>query len=268
MPSSALRLRDLRAIYEIAHECRDRGDDPAGWRRHFVARLAGLTGAGLALGGEMLGCPAGDPRDGGVADWGWENGFDRGVWLAAMATMEEDATRYQLLLRCAARLRGEAAVTATRPDLLPDREWDSSFDRALVRSLGADHTLWSFSSLPRPVRGEVSGVILYRPLGEKNFGPRVVRLAQEAHALIAPLIGRLLARFGEPSPSELPPRIREVLRCLLEGDSDKQVAARLGISKYTVNQYVKAVFGHFGVTTRAELLARWVRRGWGNGFAW
>jgi DNA-binding CsgD family transcriptional regulator len=66
----------------------------------------------------------------------------------------------------------------------------------------------------------------------------------------------------------LPPRVRDVLRCLLEGDSDKQVAARLSISRYTVNQHVKAIFRHFRVTTRPELLARWVRRGWSNGFAW
>jgi DNA-binding CsgD family transcriptional regulator len=54
-----------------------------------------------------------------------------------------------------------------------------------------------------------------------------------------------------------------VLKCLLEGDSDKQIAARLELSSHTVNEYVKRVYAHFGVTTRTELLARWVRRGWG-----
>ena len=41
-------------------------------------------------------------------------------------------------------------------------------------------------------------------------------------------IERTLARFGEPSPSDLPPRAREVLRCLLEGDTDARVANYLG----------------------------------------
>jgi DNA-binding CsgD family transcriptional regulator len=59
-----------------------------------------------------------------------------------------------------------------------------------------------------------------------------------------------------------------VLRCVLDGDGDKQVAARLRISVYTVNQYVKLIFRHFGVRSRAELMARWVRRGWANGFTW
>ena len=56
-----------------------------------------------------------------------------------------------------------------------------------------------------------------------------------------------------------------MLRCLLEGDSDKQVAARLRLSPATVNEYTKRIYRHFRVTSRAELLARWVRRGWGAG---
>jgi DNA-binding CsgD family transcriptional regulator len=50
----------------------------------------------------------------------------------------------------------------------------------------------------------------------------------------------------------------------LEGDGDKQIAARLVLSKYTVNQYTKLIFRHFGVNSRPELLARWVRRGYGG----
>jgi DNA-binding CsgD family transcriptional regulator len=59
--------------------------------------------------------------------------------------------------------------------------------------------------------------------------------------------------------------VRQVLGCLLEGDSDKQAAARLRVSRYTVNQYVKLIFTHFNVTTRGELLARWIKRKWGRG---
>jgi DNA-binding CsgD family transcriptional regulator len=71
-----------------------------------------------------------------------------------------------------------------------------------------------------------------------------------------------------PSPFELAPRVRQVLRCLLEGDGDKQIARRLGISPYTVNQYTKVIYRHFRVASRAELLALWIRRGYPKGFAW
>jgi DNA-binding NarL/FixJ family response regulator len=87
-------------------------------------------------------------------------------------------------------------------------------------------------------------------------------------AMVAPLLGGSLARFSEPSPTALPPRVRQVLKCLLEGDGDKQAAVRLHLSRYTVNEYTKQIYRHFGVQGRAELLARWVRRGWGARCAW
>jgi DNA-binding CsgD family transcriptional regulator len=57
----------------------------------------------------------------------------------------------------------------------------------------------------------------------------------------------------------LPPRHRQTLERLLAGDSEKQIAARLGISPHTVHQYVKALHKRFGVSSRGELLAKWVR---------
>ena len=40
------------------------------------------------------------------------------------------------------------------------------------------------------------------------------------------------------------------LVCLLQGDSDKQIVKRLGISPHTVNQYVKVIYTHFRVESR------------------
>ena len=58
----------------------------------------------------------------------------------------------------------------------------------------------------------------------------------------------------------LPPRLRQTLDCLLDGDSEKQVAARLGLSRHTVHEYVKALYRRLGITTRAELMVRYLRR--------
>jgi DNA-binding NarL/FixJ family response regulator len=113
-----------------------------------------------------------------------------------------------------------------------------------------------------------TGVVVARALGEPDFSARHKAVVQEAMAQVTPLVGGPLARFNEPSPGNLPPRTRDILRCLLEGDSDKEIVARLGLTRNTVNQYVKTIFAHFGVRSRAELLARWVRRGWGGRFAW
>jgi DNA-binding NarL/FixJ family response regulator len=47
-----------------------------------------------------------------------------------------------------------------------------------------------------------------------------------------------------------------VLSRLLAGESEKEAARRLGLSRATVHEYVTDLYAHFGVHTRAELLAR------------
>jgi hypothetical protein len=47
---------------------------------------------------------------------------------------------------------------------------------------------------------------------------------------------------------------------MLEGDSEKQIAARLGLSQPTTHQYVTALYRHFGVQSRAQLFAHFLRR--------
>ena len=64
----------------------------------------------------------------------------------------------------------------------------------------------------------------------------------------------------EPSPDKLSPRLRQTLVGLVEGNSEKQVAALLGVSRTTVHQYVTALYRHFGVRSRGELLAHVLKR--------
>jgi DNA-binding CsgD family transcriptional regulator len=68
-------------------------------------------------------------------------------------------------------------------------------------------------------------------------------------------------RLGKPTrPGDgLAPRVQQTLDRLLQGDSEKQIAARLGISPHTVHVYVKSLYRHYGVCSRGELLARFVR---------
>jgi DNA-binding CsgD family transcriptional regulator len=54
---------------------------------------------------------------------------------------------------------------------------------------------------------------------------------------------------------KLSPRERQVLTLMLNGDSRKKIAAKLGIREYTVAGYQKKLHRSFGVTSRAELQA-------------
>ena len=87
------------------------------------------------------------------------------------------------------------------------------------------------------------------------------RLLHLFHTDLGRMIGPVLVSAGDPlSPTRLPPRVRETLQYLLEGDGEKQAAARMGLSRETVHQYVKALYRHYRVESRAELLARVLRR--------
>ena len=54
-------------------------------------------------------------------------------------------------------------------------------------------------------------------------------------------------------------RERQILDCLLGGDSEKQIALKLTISPHTVHTYVKRLHKALDVNSRGELLARFVR---------
>jgi DNA-binding NarL/FixJ family response regulator len=56
-------------------------------------------------------------------------------------------------------------------------------------------------------------------------------------------------------------REREVLALLADGLANKQIAARLGISKNTVKTHLELLFDKLGVSSRAEAVATGVRRG-------
>lgn len=267
--SAQIRLSDLHAIFSLTGECRDIGDDAGGWRRHWFAGIARLAGADLVCGGEKSGLRSGAGATLGTADWGFESGFDRSAWEQSIVEFDQDPEYSPAEVRYIARTLAEDGLALARTDLVPDQEWYPSADfQAIPRSIGIDHIVWCYRTVGGAAADEYSAVLVTRAAGRPDFSAREKAIIQEAHALVAPLIGGPLARFAEPSPGDLSPRVRQVLKCLLEGDGDKQIAARLGISIHTVNQYTKAIFQHFGCRSRAELMARWLRRGWGNRCQW
>jgi DNA-binding CsgD family transcriptional regulator len=67
------------------------------------------------------------------------------------------------------------------------------------------------------------------------------------------------AGIAMPGPCEDPrlsPRERQTLHRLLAGDSEKEVAAQLGVSPHTVHIYVKSLYKYYQVSSRGELMAK------------
>ena len=106
---------------------------------------------------------------------------------------------------------------------------------------------------------DVAGIALHRERNDADFSVRdrkMMRLFMiELYRLYRD--GELEAGQGELL---LPPRQQQVLERLLHGHSAKQIAAAMGLSQRTVEEYARGLYEKFGVTTRAELMARFLRQ--------
>ena len=267
--SKQIKCSDVQEMLRLIGECRELGDDPIIWRQHFMAGVARLVDADVSAGAEMEGCLNGPQRTPGVAVWGFQHGFNvEGLqiiweWSVTAPDMSILWNKVQDQLRTSP----SPGITLPRQQLLSDREWDRSPDRQIaMRTMGADAVIHSFRQLPG--YDAFDGICWFRAEGRPTFNEREVSFIAMMHQEVTRLIGGPLARFNEPHPFQLPRRVRQVHGCVLEGDSDKQIAARLALSQHTVNQYNKQIFRHFSVTSRTELLGRWIRRGWSSKAAW
>jgi len=210
------------------------------------------------------------PKDLGLASWGWQDGdVDPSVVEAQLNEFRRNPEHAPTITHYLRRSAFEEGVCHSRRHLVADREWYwSSEYQVTARGFGSDHMLLCFRQVPGAGPDECAGTLLSRAEGGPDFSARDLAIVREATRALTPLIGGPLARFTDVSPADLSSRVRQVLACLLEGDGDKQIATRLSLSTYTVNQYTKTIYKHFGVMSRSELLARWVRRGWGGRFPW
>jgi DNA-binding NarL/FixJ family response regulator len=95
----------------------------------------------------------------------------------------------------------------------------------------------------------------------RHFGVRSrAQLLSQALQQLGPEYLDVLLSATDSGPALLSPRLQATLVCLLEGDSEKGAAARLGLSPSTLHQYVTALYRRFGVASRAQLLGQVLRR--------
>jgi DNA-binding CsgD family transcriptional regulator len=117
----------------------------------------------------------------------------------------------------------------------------------------------------RPLNGSLPDAILGRRrlLADlcRFIGVQVGTVSPEALGLPPdPAPAPSPPQTAAPSLPDLSPRQEQTLQLLLKGDSEKQVASKLELSKHTVHVYVKELYRRFEVSSRAELLAKHVKR--------
>ena len=251
--SQRLRLSDVRGVFHLLGECRELGDDAEAWPVHMQAGLCRLTQAQLGVGGlvrhvgpDRLMVPI------HFADYGWPDARSRVQFHALL----KDPVAINNLVVQRFHQRMSPCVTRTRQQLVDDRRhYASDYHHACHRPFGLDHGL--LSRYQPPGRDWHHELALVRATGDPPFDRRECRLLHLFQLEIGPVIGAALASVETPL---LSPRQRQTLEALLQGDSEKEAALRLGLSVHTVHEYVTALYRHFGVCSRAELLARLLHR--------
>jgi DNA-binding CsgD family transcriptional regulator len=114
---------------------------------------------------------------------------------------------------------------------------------------------------PTGTPGHLSALGLQRPAGDRTpFSAREMQIAKLLWEQVGFLHAKPLAAVrDELWGTRLPTRPAQVLELVLTGQSVKQIARRLDLSRHTVNDHMKDLHRRFGVSSRGELMAAFVR---------
>ena len=116
------------------------------------------------------------------------------------------------------------------------------------------------------VRSGASGYLL-KDMSDEDFGRTLDAIGAGEPVLSSAIATRILDEFvrrsGEPEPErpELTARENEVLRLVAEGATNREIAARLGISEHTVSFHVKNILAKLHLKNRAQAAAYAIREG-------
>jgi DNA-binding CsgD family transcriptional regulator len=257
-------------------------NDPRQWRIDLLASLIDLLHASagaafiLRLGEGPARGPAAPPALISLFEMGFKSEEQRQAFLHEFNTAPflDPFFRAALEKFTADRL---STLTLRRPDLIEDRLWRMhphvqthrramgmgdcllSLHRASERH--RIHAILMFKPCPSlaPGAGPLAGAALQAGLCFTNHDRQLLDILQ--HGLDWLYRAEESAHAKLNRASALSPRLRQTLELLLAGRTERQVAQKMNLSIHTVHDYVKALYAHFGVSSRNELLTRWMQTG-------
>ncbi len=250
---SAMTGTDALAVLRLVGECEELWADPQAWQKHLLDGAVGLVGGKTGLWFEA------DPHPDEVYDLmdsGWSVSERRHFQAAWAARTMDFHPAAKAMVRS---FRGRHAVTRERREHVACRDWyrHPAFEK-FIRP--ADNDDYLTSTARRRDRRESVMLVVNRRPDDRRFTRRDHRVLHLLGTAVAERVGVRLATRRHRCLEGLSVRRRTVLARLLAGDAEKQAAAALGIGQSTVHDHVKALHRHFGVQSRAELLAYFIAR--------
>jgi len=255
-----LSARDIHECHQIAGRCRDLGADVDAWRDRLLADLRAAVGAQVIISSEIdsFGADAaseGQTRYLGIHRAGWISDQAERRWREYAQTIPVERTpEYPYL----SKFSGKTLVLS-RDEIWGRESWyRSQTFNDIHRECGIDDYI--ISICPTSIARRCTTLWLHKGVGARDFTSRERAIVSLVHMTINAEIGSFLAAADEPRLAGLTDRRLEVLGRLLMGDSEKQIAYHFDVARATIHDHVLAIYRHFGVSSRGELLARFIGR--------
>jgi DNA-binding NarL/FixJ family response regulator len=153
--------------------------------------------------------------------------------VVAASRLEPDLVLMDLRMPVRSGVDASAAILAARPST-----------RIVVLT-----TYASDGEVLRAIEAGAVGYLLKDVPHEELF--RALRAVARGERYLAPVVTeRLMARWQQPARLTLTDRELDVLRCVVRGDGNKQIAAALGIAEPTVKAHLVHIFEKLSVENR------------------
>ena len=258
--SNRLLEQDVADVFRLVHECGELWADADAWQTHLLEGARRLTAtAGAHYVESRLWPERGLIEVLDEVHCGWRDEAARACRERLLTEHPDRATFMPKVYRLALASLTAPAVTVLRPEIRSDDAWyRSQMFNGYHRPAFIDGFVMSFA-FNRRTRS-----VIFLQVCQDIDDPAPTRRARSIVSLlnrqIAPLVGTALATPAQRGRRGLSPRLRQTLDALLEGYSEKEIASGLDLRASTVHEYVSGLYEHFGVSSRAELMAYFLRR--------